>query len=139
MFAFTVGSWVTTPFNVREDCMFLQRHFVKEEVSEIDDIEQNLAFALKSKRGASHDFNQMGLPDLFFRTAAEAVSTLKSAVPALIERHEPRLEFISVTDDYNDNGRPYITVKCRQRSTGYRVELVIDGSTSVVQFKLRET
>ena len=43
--------------------MFLQRHFVKGQFSELEDIERNLDFVLRSKRGASHDFNAMGLPD----------------------------------------------------------------------------
>ena len=119
--------------------MFLQRHFMNDERSELDDIEQNLAFVLKTKRGASHDFNAMGMPDLHFSTTADAVNTLKIAVPELVERLEPRLEVVSVTDDYDDNGRPFITVKCRQRTTGNRVDLVIDGRTSVMQFNLRAT
>ena len=119
--------------------MFLQRHFLKVKTTELEDIERNLAFVLRSKRGASHDFNAMGLPDMHFRTADEAVNTLKIAVPELIERHESRLEVINVDDDFDDNGRPFVTVQCRQRSTGAPIDIVVDGSTVMIQFKFRSS
>ena len=119
--------------------MFLQRHFVNVKISELDDIERNLDFVLRSKRGASHDFNAMGLPDIHFRTSEEAVNTLKVAVPDLIARLETRLEVVKVDDDFDENGRPFVTVNCVQRSTGAPFDIVIDGSTSIVQFKRRSS
>ncbi len=119
--------------------MFLQRHFLKSNPTELEDIEQNLALVLRSKRGAGHDFQAMGLPDMHFRTAEQAVETLKSVVPELIARHERRLEIINVDDDFDDDGRPYVTIACVQKTTGAPVDLVIDGSSIAVQFKLRST
>jgi predicted component of type VI protein secretion system len=117
--------------------MFLQRHFLNRTTTELEDIEQNLSFVFRSKSGAGHAFQQLGLPDIHFRTAEQAVTTLKEIVPQLIERHEPRLVVAEVDDDFDDDGRPFVTVSCVQRSTGTPVDIVIDGRTSIVQFKLR--
>lgn len=117
--------------------MFLQRHFLNRSTTELEDIEQNLSLVFRSKSGAGYDFQQMGLPDIHFRTADEAVTTLREVLPALVARHEPRLEVIDVDDDYDDDGRPFVTVACVQRSTGAPVEIVVDGRTAVVTFKFR--
>jgi predicted component of type VI protein secretion system len=117
--------------------MFLQRHFLNRSTTELEDIEQNLSFVFHSKSGAGYDFQGLGLPDMHFRTAEVAVNTLKEVVPALVTRHEPRLEVVAVDDDFDDDGRPFVTVSCVQRSTGVPVDIVIDGSSSSVRFKLR--
>jgi hypothetical protein len=119
--------------------MFLQRHFLNRTTTELEDIEQNLSLVFRSKSGASYDFQALGLPDIHFRTADAAVNTLKLVVPQLVARHEPRLEVVNVDDDFDDDGRPFVTVSCVQRSTGAPVDIVIDGRTAIVQFKLRTT
>jgi hypothetical protein len=117
--------------------MFLQRHFLNRPTTELEDIEQNLSLVFRSKSGAGYDFQKLGLPDVHFRTADDAVNTLKEVVPALVVRHEPRLEVVDVADDFDDDGRPFVTVACVQRSTGVPVEIVVDGRTAIMQFKLR--
>jgi predicted component of type VI protein secretion system len=117
--------------------MFLQRHFLNRTTTELEDIEQNLSLILRSKSGAGYEFQKLGLPDVHFRTAGDAVDTLREALPALITRHEPRLEVVAVEDDFDDDGRPFVTVACVQRSTGAPVEIVVDGRTAVLQFKFR--
>lgn len=117
--------------------MFLQRQFLKRPTSEIEDIQTNLTFVFQSKRGANHEYADLGLPDMTFRTADAAVNALKEAVPALIARHEPRLTVLAVDDDYDDDGRPFVTVSCVQTSTGARFDIVVDGSSSVARFELR--
>lgn len=117
--------------------MFLQRHFLQRTTTELEDIEQNLSFVFRSKSGASYDFQKLGLPDIHFRTAEAAVNALKEAVPELVKRHETRLEVVRVDDDFDDDGRPFVTVSCVQKSTGAPVDIVIDGRTAIVQFKLR--
>jgi len=119
--------------------MFLQRHFLNRTTTELEDIEQNLALVFRAKSGAGYDYQAMGLPDIHFRTADAAVNTLKALVPQLVARHEPRLDIVNVDDDFDDDGRPFVTVSCVQRSTGAPVDIVIDGRTAIVQFKLRTT
>lgn len=117
--------------------MFLQRQFLKRPVSELEDIQTNLTFVFQSKRGANHEFADLGLPDMNFRTAEAAVNALKEAVPALVARHEPRLEVVGVDDDYDDDGRPFVTVSCVQKSTGVRFDIIVDGSSTVARFEIR--
>jgi predicted component of type VI protein secretion system len=117
--------------------MFLQRQFLKRSVTEMEDIQTNLTFVFQSKRGANHEYADLGLPDMNFRTAEAAVNALKEAVPALVTRHEPRLEIVGVDDDYDDDGRPFVTVACVQRSTGARFDIIVDGSSTVARFEIR--
>ena len=86
--------------------MFLYKHFVRgTELGEIEDIIRNLTHVLRTKRGTGYFLQNFGLSEVGFRTPEAMVTTLTAELRENIRLYEPRVEFVDVDEDYDDEGR----------------------------------
>lgn len=99
--------------------MFLRKHFLGDkEVSEIEDIIDNLNNVLKTKRGSGYFLQSFGLSDTGYRTSEEMITALTAEIAENVRLYEPRVELIDVDDEYDDEGeraRLVLHMKLRER------------------------
>ncbi len=102
--------------------MFLRRKFPQskqaQSQSEMADVLNNLNVLLNARRGAGSFDECFGLDTTAYRSHAEAAEILQRQVRENIEEYEPRLNVLSIEEEYNDEGKPFIEVLCELRSSG---------------------
>lgn len=108
--------------------MFLRKHFLGgKQLSEVDDIVENLGNVLRTKRGSGYFLETFGLSDTGYRTPEEMVTSLTAEITENVRLYEPRVELVDIDDEYDDDGhRARLVIQLRIRSKDDRLGLVID-------------
>ena len=108
--------------------MFLYKHFVGgKPLTELEDVIRNLGHVLRSKRGTGYFIRNFGLSEVGFRTPEEMVTTLSAELRENIRLYEPRVELISIDEDYDDEGgRSRLLIGLRLRGARERLRVVFD-------------
>ena len=98
--------------------MFLRKHFLGEkDVSELEDVIENLGNVLRTKRGAGYFLPNFGLSDTGYRTSEEMITGLTAEIRENVRLYEPRVELIDVDDEYDDDGdRVRLVIQMKLRS-----------------------
>lgn len=103
----------------------LFRKFLKGEETLQEDVQRNLGYLLRAKRGAASFHPQFGLSETGFRTAEEMLVRLGEEIRENIRLFEPRIELIDIEEDYDTaDGRARLVVNCRLKDTQEPLTLV---------------
>jgi predicted component of type VI protein secretion system len=118
----------------------LFRKFLKGEETLQEDIQRNLGYLLRAKRGAASFHPQFGLSETGFRTAEEMLVRLGEEIRENIRLFEPRIELIDIEEDYEaEGGRARLVVNCRLKDSKEPLTLVFSpqGRTLSLASKTR--
>lgn len=119
--------------------MFLRKHFLGEkDVSEVEDVIDNLGNVLRTKRGAGYFLENFGLSDTGYRTSEEMVTGLTAEIRENVRLYEPRVELIDVDDEYDDDGgRVRLVIQMKLRSKDEMIGLYIDLKKNTFEFRAK--
>ncbi|MEC9464414.1 MAG: GPW/gp25 family protein [Myxococcota bacterium] len=108
--------------------MFLRRKFLGETPSDnlVEDVVGNLQRVLGTKRGCGHFLADFGLSETGYRTADEMVLEVSQEIKENIKRYEPRVVIDEIDDEYDDEGRVSLVVRCSLRQGGQRVTVAMN-------------
>lgn len=108
--------------------MFLHKRFLGgTELTELEDVLQNLRWILSTRRGAGYFLDNFGMSDVGFRTPEEFVVALTDELRENIRLYEPRVELVDVDEDWDDEGRrTKLLVRLRLRDTSDKLQVTID-------------
>ncbi len=108
--------------------MFLRKHFLgRGPCSELEDVRENLAHVLGTKRGTGYFLPDFGLTELGYRTPEEMVVALSDELRQTLALYEPRVEVLEVEEDWDDLGkRTRLVVRLRVREASEPLSIVVD-------------
>lgn len=117
--------------------MFLRKHFLGQpNVSEVEDVIENLGNVLRTKRGAGYFLRNFGLSDTGYRTPEEMITGLSAEIAENVRLYEPRVELVDVDDEYDDDGnRARLVIQLRLRSKGELIGLFVDLKKNTFDFR----
>jgi len=102
--------------------MFLKRKFPhaldRAVPDEMSDVVSNVRTLLNARRGAGSFIDTFGIDVAQFRAAGDAIVALQAQVRENLQLYEPRLELLEVEELYDDDGKPYLELNCRLKSSG---------------------
>ncbi len=117
--------------------MFLRKHFLGEKnISEVDDVIDNLHNIFRTKRGAGYFLANFGLSDTGYRTPEEMVLGLTTEIREIVRLYEPRVELTDVDDEYDDDGgRVRLVIRMKLRSKNEEIGLFVDLKKNSFDFR----
>jgi predicted component of type VI protein secretion system len=106
---------------------FLYRKFLGGQETLMEDVQRNLSYLLRAKRGAASFLPDFGLSETGFRTTEEMLTRLSAEIRENLARYEPRVELLEIEEDYDtEDGHPRLVVHCRLKSTQEPLSLVLE-------------
>ena len=107
--------------------MFLRRKFPQNrtatEATEMADICRNLRVVFNARRGAGSFDEQFGLDVAAYGSRVDAAERMKVQIRQNVERFEPRLNVVSVEEEYDESGKPFLEIICELNATGERIRV----------------
>jgi predicted component of type VI protein secretion system len=105
----------------------LYRKFLGGQETLQQEVQRNLGYLLRAKRGAASFLPDFGLSETGFRTPEEMLTGLTAELRETIGRYEPRVEVTEIEEVYDEqDGRPRLVVHCRLRATREPLSVVFD-------------
>lgn len=109
----------------------LYRKFLGGEETLEQEVQRNLGYLLRAKRGAASFLPHFGLSETGFRTPEEMLTRLSEEIRENIRLYEPRVEVTEIEEDYeSEDGRPRLVVHCRLKATQQPLSLVFEPHRS---------
>lgn len=105
---------------------FLARKFLGVEETELESVLRNLRYILGARRGAASVLPDFGLSGLVPQTPEGLYEWMNREVRQVVHRYEPRVDIVTLEEDYDESGRPKLRLHLRLRSTQEDLRLLLD-------------